>query len=148
MEIAVLDYLTGTVSTIKNCPDEWETADVEKYLYESLGYRQSDISYMCKDSISHTEEEYTPKSNSSYKQWRKAKDKHPDCLLLFRTGDFYECYDEDAVKASQILGITQTTFCTHVDGAGEPLKAAIFPRYELDTYLPQLICAGERVAII
>lgn len=148
MEIAVLDYQTGTINTIKNCPDEWETEDIEKYLYETLGYRQSDIYYMCGDSIPHTEEEYIPESKRKlYKQWRKAKDEHPYVFLLFRTGDFYECYDEDAVKASAILGITQTAYSIHVDGKGKPLKTAAFPHHALDTYLPKLIRAGERVAI-
>lgn len=148
MEIAVLDYQTGTINTIKNCPDEWKTEDIEKYLYETLGYRQSDIYYMCGDSIPHTEEEYIPESKRKlYKRWRKVRDGHPDMLLIFRSGDFYVCYDEDAVKASKILGITQTTYSTHVDGKGKPLKTALFPHHALDTYLPKLILAGERVAI-
>lgn len=148
MEIAVLDYQTGTINTIKNCPDKWETEDIEKYLYEALGYKQSDIYYMCGDSIPHTEEEYIPESKRRlYKKWREAKDEHPYVFLLFRSGDFYVCYDEDAVKASKILGITQTSYSTHVDGKGKPLKTALFPQYALDTYLPKLIRAGERVAI-
>lgn len=148
MEIAVLDYQTGTINTIKNCPDKWETKDIENYLYEALGYRQGDIYYMCGESIPHTEEEYIPESKRKlYKKWREAKDEYPYVFLLFRTGDFYECYDEDAVKASKILGITQTTYSTYVDGKGKPLKTALFPQYALDTYLPKLIRAGERVAI-
>lgn len=148
MEIAVLDYQTGTINTIKNCPDKWETEDIEKYLYEALGYKQSDIYYMCGESIPHTEEEYIPESKRKlYKQWREAKDEHPYVFLLFRSGYSYVCYDEDAVKASKILGITQTSYSTHVDGKGKPLKTALFPQHALDTYLPKLILAGERVAI-
>lgn len=75
------------------------------------------------------------------KQWSELKQKHPDALLLFRCGDFYETYEEDAVKASQVLGITLTTSSTH---AG---RMAGFPYHALDTYLPKLIRNGLRVAI-
>lgn len=149
MEIAVLDYQTWTIKTIKNCPNWWGIGEVEKYLYEIIGYRRGDICYMYRDSNIRTmEEEYIPESSRKlYRLWRKLKEKHPGAMILYRTGDFYECYDEDAVKASRFLGITQTAYRKHVDGTGKPLKAAIFPHYELDTYLPKLIRAGERVAI-
>lgn len=69
------------------------------------------------------------------KQFTKLKEMHPDTLLLFRCGDFYESYQEDAESASRILGITLTR-----DKAG-------FPYHALDTYLPKLIRAGHRIAI-
>lgn len=84
---------------------------------------------------------------SIIKQYNDLKQKHPDALLLFRCGDFYETYKEDAVKASNILGITLTKHSKRMDEEGKPLKMAGFPYHALDTYLPKLIRAGERVAI-
>ena len=81
------------------------------------------------------------------KQYNDLKQKHPDALLLFRCGDFYETYKEDAVKASNILGITLTKHSKRMDEEGKPLKMAGFPYHALDTYFPKLIRAGERVAI-
>lgn len=81
------------------------------------------------------------------KQYNDLKQKHPDALLLFRCGDFYETYKEDAVKASNILGITLTKHSKRMDEEGKPLKMAGFPYHAFDTYLPKLIRAGERVAI-
>ncbi|WP_418854772.1 MutS N-terminal domain-containing protein [Prevotella sp.] len=81
------------------------------------------------------------------KQYNDLKQKHPDALLLFRCGDFCETYKEDAVKASNILGITLTKHSKRMDEEGKPLKMAGFPYHALDSYLPKLIRAGERVAI-
>lgn len=81
------------------------------------------------------------------KQYNDLKQQHPDAMLLFRCGDFYETYKEDAVKASNILGITLTQHSKRMDDEGKPLKMAGFPYHALDTYLPKLIRAGERVAI-
>ena len=81
------------------------------------------------------------------KQFIDLKKKHPDALLLFRCGDFYETYKEDAEKASKILGITLTRSSKTKDEKGKPLAMAGFPYHALDTYLPKLIRAGERVAI-
>lgn len=83
------------------------------------------------------------------KQYNELKTKHPDALLLFRVGDFYETYDEDAVKAGKILGITVTRKFNSKDKGsdGHTLKLAGFPYHALDTYLPRLIRAGVRVAI-
>lgn len=66
---------------------------------------------------------------------------------MFRCGDFYETYKDDAVKASKILGITLTKSNGRKDDEGKPLAMAGFPYHALDTYLPKLIRAGERVAI-
>lgn len=81
------------------------------------------------------------------KQFYDIKKKHPNALLLFRCGDFYETYMDDAAKASKILGITLTTSTTMKDAQGKPLVMAGFPYHALDTYLPKLIAAGHRVAI-
>ena len=81
------------------------------------------------------------------KQFYDLKAKHPDAILLFRCGDFYETYCNDAEKASKILGITLTRSSRTKDIEGKPLSMAGFPYHALDTYLPKLIRAGERVAI-
>lgn len=81
------------------------------------------------------------------KQFYELKAKHPDAILLFRCGDFYETYCNDAEKASKILGITLTRSGRTKDIEGKSLSMAGFPYHALDTYLPKLIRAGERVAI-
>lgn len=81
------------------------------------------------------------------KQFYDLKAKHPDAILLFRCGDFYETYCNDAEKASKILGITLTRSGRTKDIEGKSLSMAGFPYHALDTYLPKLIQAGERVAI-
>lgn len=78
-------------------------------------------------------------------QFFSLKGKHPDALLLFRCGDFYETYCQDAVEASRILGITLTK--RNNGGSGDVTEMAGFPHHALDTYLPKLIRAGRRVAI-
>ena len=79
------------------------------------------------------------------KQFYSFKAQHPDALLLFRCGDFYETYSEDAVIASKILGITLTK--RNNGGSGDVTEMAGFPYHALDTYLPKLVRAGKRVAI-
>ena len=78
------------------------------------------------------------------KQYFDIKAKHPDAVLLFRVGDFYEMYGEDAVVGAEILGIVQTK---KANGPGQFIEMAGFPHHALDTYLPKLIRAGKRVAI-
>ncbi len=78
------------------------------------------------------------------KQYYKIKDKHPDAVLLFRVGDFYETFGEDAIKAAEILGITLTR---RANGAASYVELAGFPHHAIDTYLPKLVRAGQRVAI-
>lgn len=78
------------------------------------------------------------------KQYKEMKKKHPDAILLFRCGDFYECLGEDAQKASDVLGITLTT---RANGKADKIDLAGFPHHALDTYLPKLVRAGHRVAI-
>ncbi|MBQ3121250.1 MAG: DNA mismatch repair protein MutS, partial [Bacteroidaceae bacterium] len=80
------------------------------------------------------------------KQFAEFKAKHPDAILLFRCGDFYETYSTDAVIASEILGLTLTKR-SNGKGAVASLEMAGFPFHALDTYLPKLIRAGRRVAI-
>ncbi len=78
------------------------------------------------------------------KQYYSIKSKHPDAVLLFRVGDFYETFGEDAIRASDILGITLTR---RANGAASYVELAGFPHHALDTYLPKLVRAGQRVAI-
>lgn len=77
-------------------------------------------------------------------QYQEMKKKHPDAVLLFRCGDFYECFGDDAKTASDVLGITLTT---RANGSAEKIYLAGFPHHALDTYLPKLVRAGLRVAI-
>lgn len=78
------------------------------------------------------------------KQYYAVKAKHPDAILLFRVGDFYETFGEDAIRASEILGITLTK---RANGSASSVELAGFPFHALDTYLPRLVRAGQRVAI-
>lgn len=78
------------------------------------------------------------------KQYQEMKQKHPDAVLLFRVGDFYETFSDDAVICSEILGITLTR---RANGPAERIELAGFPHHALDTYLPKLVRAGKRVAI-
>ena len=78
------------------------------------------------------------------KQFLDLKAKHPDAVMLFRCGDFYETYSTDAIVAAEILGITLTK---RANGKGKTIEMAGFPHHALDTYLPKLIRAGKRVAI-
>jgi DNA mismatch repair protein MutS len=78
------------------------------------------------------------------RQYFEIKSKHPDAILLFRVGDFYETFSDDAISASEILGITLTR---RANGAAQFVELAGFPHHALDTYLPKLVRAGKRVAI-
>lgn len=78
------------------------------------------------------------------KQYLEIKSKHPDAILLFRVGDFYETFSSDAIITSEILGITLTR---RANGAASSVELAGFPHHALDTYLPKLVRAGKRVAI-
>ena len=84
------------------------------------------------------------KNEPLLKQYREMKKKHPDAILLFRVGDFYEIFGKDAIQASEVLGITLTRRQSGVDSR---IELAGFPHHALDTYLPKLVRAGHRVAI-
>ena len=77
------------------------------------------------------------------KQYNAIRSKHPNTILLFRVGDFYETFGEDAVKASRVLGIVLTSR----NNGDSNIELAGFPHHSLDSYLPKLVKAGERVAI-
>ena len=78
------------------------------------------------------------------KQYFEVKSKHPDAILLFRCGDFYETFSTDAIRAAEVLGITLTR---RANGSAKTVELAGFPHHALDTYLPKLVRAGMRVAI-
>ena len=87
--------------------------------------------------------EKTKKLTPLMQQYNNIKRKYPDALLLFRVGDFYETFGEDAIKTSKILGI----ILTHKNNGGEKIELAGFPHHSVNTYLPKLVKAGQRVAI-
>lgn len=144
-----MNYATGSLSTITGCPDEWETEQIENYLYYTLNLKQSDISYMCGSSITHTTERYVPPvcNTPTLEQYATMKKKVSGALILFRRGDFYCSYMEDAATVSRFLRVTLTRNGSLREEDGTPLREAMFPYHALDTYLPKLIFAGCRVAI-
>lgn len=89
-------------------------------------------------------EKIEQKNEPLLKQYQEMKKKHPDAILMFRVGDFYEIFGRDAVEASEILGITLTR---RMNGLDNRIELAGFPHDALDTYLPKLVRAGKRVAI-
>ena len=134
--------------------------DLRKALDESLHlrlnlelYNSNGINPLTPDPVTPTptpKQEVKEKKKSSLtntplmQQYQEMKKKHPDAVLLFRVGDFYEIFGEDAVKASEILGITLTR---RANGSDKYIELAGFPHHALDTYLPKLVRAGQRVAI-
>ena len=89
-------------------------------------------------------EKIEQKNEPLLKQYQEMKKKHPDAILMFRVGDFYEMFGKDAVEASEILGLTLTR---RQNGIDNRIELAGFPHHALDTYLPKLVRAGKRVAI-
>lgn len=89
-------------------------------------------------------EKIEQKNEPLLKQYQEMKKKHPDAILMFRVGDFYEIFGKDAVEASEILGITLTR---RMNGIDNRIELAGFPHHALDTYLPKLVRVGKRVAI-
>lgn len=109
-------------------------ADVEK--------KNNEIRQNNEEQKEKVQKENAQKTTGIQKQWNDLKARHPDALLLFRVGDFYEMYNQDARKGAEILGITLTR-----RSSGNFKELAGFPHHALDTYLPKLIRAGERLAI-
>lgn len=142
MELVVMNYATASVTKYTNLPNEWESEEIENYLFKTLDLNESDIYYMVGDFIPVGEEEYHAEEepeNKMLAQWEKLKKKHPDALLLFRCGDFYESYLEDAIEMSKTLNLSVIT--------KNAVEYSAFPYHALDTYLPRLIRTGHRVAI-
>lgn len=121
-----------------------ELSQASNKVNEVAANAQSDAETMEKESESEDSDSDPVKEDKRAtfrKQFEEFKEKHPDALLIFRCGDFYETYEDDAQIASEVLGITLT-----LDSKNKR-KMAGFPHHALDTYLPKLIRAGHRVAI-
>ena len=133
------------VSTDKHEEEHRESHEEENHQASSEETKkireEKDVTSEEKEETQRKQKEET-KVSPIMKQWKELKAKHPDALLLFRVGDFYEMYEQDAKRGAEVLGITLTKRNTQ---AG-PYMAG-FPHHALDTYLPKLIRAGERVAI-
>lgn len=127
-------HATRVVQNIYNVEQTTMNANNHDAYVELLKTKES--------QLSQNEKEQKGKYSSIMKQWKELKGKHPDALLLFRIGDFYEMYKQDAKRGSEVLGITLTKMNESKD-----FHLAGFPHQALDTYLPKLIRAGERVAI-
>lgn len=119
---------------VRNSPDQKKKEEIKEKAKEEATKQQTKA--VAKVALS-----------PMFKQFMDLKKKHPDALLLFRCGDFYETYDKDAENAAKVLGITLTKSTRTTDKDGKPLAMAGFPYHALDTYLPKLIRAGHRVAI-
>ena len=143
MDIVVMNYGSSTVTKYTNCPDEWEAEQIENYLFETLGLKESEVCYMAGECIEYNEEEceedFFPTMEKATAYMREYKKNHPGVILLFRCGDFYESYLEDADMVSLACGIVVT-----MRGRTNMVS---FNHYKLDTYLPKLIRFGCRVAI-
>lgn len=127
---AIAEWLQRTSSTIADIFDKLECAGITIHEnQECLG----DVANFLESLQVNVEPAFL-------KEFRDLKKKHPDAVLLFRVGDFYESYEDDADVCARVLGITLTARNNGVRMAG-------FPHHALDTYLPRLICAGRRVAI-
>ena len=121
-----------------------ELSQATAHINEVAANAQSDAQELEKESESEDSDSDPVKEDKRAtfeKQFEEFKEKHPDALLLFRCGDFYETYEDDAQIASEVLGITLTY------DRKNKRKMAGFPHHALDTYLPKFIRAGHRVAI-
>ena len=147
------DGVDGIASELKDRLEEALKTSLDFYLYNSnlkTKVKQEPINSKGKNTSVKNEKVHkiTSKNNLMapplVKQYQEMKTKHPDAILLFRLGDFYEIFGKDAVLASNILGITLTT---RPGLNGGRIELAGFPHHALDTYLPKLVRAGKRVAI-
>lgn len=118
-----------------------ELAQASAKVNEVAANAQSDAQELEKESESEDSDSNNKEENADLhlKQFKEFKELHPDALLLFRKGDFYESYEDDAEQAAQILGLVVTRSANG--------KLTGFPQHALDSYLPKLIRAGKRVAI-
>ena len=136
----------GIAKDIRLALDESLKLRLNKELYNSQGIKPptpEPIDTAPKPKVTATQSKKISET-PIMKQYTEMKKRHPDAILLFRVGDFYECMGEDAVKSSEILGITLTR---RMNGKAGHIELAGFPHHALDTYLPKLVRAGQRVAI-
>ena len=137
------------IKTAQGLRDGQQTVDVilTRKMLNELAKEGEKIKEQFEQAEKVPAEETNPADSPMLKQFRDLKKKHPDALLLFRCGDFYETYLDDAEKAAKVLGITLTKSSKQKEENGGWLRMAGFPYHALDTYLPKLIRAGIRVAI-
>ena len=136
----------GIARDIRLALDESLKLRLDKELYNSQGIKPptpEPIYTAPKPKLTATQSKKISET-PIMRQYTEMKKRHPDAILLFRVGDFYECMGEDAVKSSEILGITLTR---RMNGKAGSIELAGFPHHALDTYLPKLVRAGQRVAI-
>lgn len=143
------NHLAATLfaDVIRNEQGQKESVNIQKTEQKEKTETQESNMNSPKASQLENKASETKQLTPLMKQFIDLKKKHPDAMLLFRCGDFYETYKEDAVNASRILGITLTKSSNHQDDEGKQLQMAGFPYHALDSYLPKLIRAGQRVAI-
>ena len=141
----------GIASDLRKALDESLHQRLNLELYNSNGIKPPTPDPVKPDPVRPEKPEPRQQSNVSkvtqtpiLKQYEEMKKKHPDAILLFRVGDFYETFGNDAVEASEVLGITLTR---RANGRDNYIELAGFPHHALDTYLPKLVRAGKRVAI-
>ena len=133
----------GIAEDIYKALDESLRLRLNLELYNSKGMNQTTPSPEVTKPVRPTQAKKISET-PIMKQYMELKKRHPDAILLFRVGDFYECMGEDAIKSSEILGITLTR---RMNGKAGSIELAGFPHHALDTYLPKLVRAGQRVAI-
>ena len=142
--------IDGIVGDLRKALDESLHLRLNLELYNSNGIKPPTPDPVTPTSKPTPKQEAKVEKKSSLtntplmQQYQEMKKKHPDAVLLFRVGDFYEIFGKDAVTASEILGITLTRRQTGIDSR---IELAGFPHHALDTYLPKLVRAGKRVAI-
>ena len=141
----------GIASDLRKTLDESLHLRLNLELYNSNGIKPPTPDPVKPDPVRPEKPEPRQQSSVSkvtqtpiLKQYEEMKKKHPDAILLFRVGDFYETFGNDAVEASEVLGITLTR---RANGRDNYIELAGFPHHALDTYLPKLVRAGKRVAI-
>lgn len=141
----------GIATDLRKALDESLHLRLNLELYNSNGIKPTTPDPVKPDPVRPEKPEPRQQSSVSkvtqtpiLKQYEEMKKKHPDAILLFRVGDFYETFGNDAVEASEVLGITLTR---RANGRDNYIELAGFPHHALDTYLPKLVRAGKRVAI-
>lgn len=149
MNLFKLDIDTVEINACHQAYAEAKAAErkVIDSIQESLNNLEGCLDEPSSPKGEEVHEEKAPELTPMLKSFYDLKKKHPDAVLLFRCGAFYETYCEDAKKIAECLGITLTSSVKYKDVDGKPLWMAGFPYHALDNYLPKMIRAGHRVAI-
>lgn len=145
-ELVLKEWMPEEYNKIVNKISDKLDKDLQKNKekLEALGYdTNGKLITKPNEDVAKPKVEKLPKSSKPWEQFEAMKEKHPDAILLFRVGDFYEAFDKDAEDCAEILGITLTK---RKEGKKE-ISVAGFPHHALDTYLPKIIRAGRRAAI-